>query len=213
MNKLFYFRTSTVNQSVSRQLENMKKIEGFDPNNLFIDKIQGNIPFMERPQAALLFDVVTNFYHNKDVEIYVDSIDRLGRNTVDILRTIELFTSNKVNLVFLKESFSTLLDNGNENPSAKLVLSVMASIAEMERNRIKERVAEGVQIAKANGKYKGRKPGSVQTDDKLLNRHQDVVNKLQRNWSVRAISKTTGKSFQTISKVRKVLLKRKGLNS
>lgn len=209
MNKLFYFRVSTTNQSVSRQLENMKKIEGYDPKNLFIDKVQGNVPFMERPQAAILFDVVTNFYHNEDVEIYVDSIDRVGRNTVDILKTIEMFTANKVNMIFLKEGFSTLLENKVENPSAKLVLSVMASIAEMERNRIRERIAEGVQIAKAKGLYRGRKPGSIQTDDKLLVRHQDVVNKLQRNWSVRAISKTTGKSFQTISKVRQVLLKRK----
>lgn len=213
MKKLFYTRISTVSQSVGRQVENLKRIDGFDPDNLFIDKIQGNVPFMERPQASVLFDVVTNFYNSQNVEIYVDSLDRWGRNTIDILKTIEVFTANKVRIIFLKEGFSTLLENGNENPSAKIVLSVMSALAEQEKNRITERVAEGVKLAKAKGHYRGRKPGSIQTDDKLLIRHQDVVNKLQRNWSVRAISKTTGKSFQTISKVRQVLLKRKGLNS
>lgn len=60
----------------------------------------------------------------------------------------------------VKEGFETLI---NENPIAKIVISVMGSIAEMERNRIKERTSEGIKIAKAKGKYKGIKIGSNQT--------------------------------------------------
>lgn len=207
--KLFYTRISSVKgQSVNRQIENLKKIEGYDAKNLFVDKIQGNIPFQQRPQASVLFDLVTSVEENKEVDIYCDSIDRFGRNTVDILQTIEIFTRNKVNIIFLKEGFSTLTVSRIENPSAKLVMGVMASLAEMERTRIKERVAEGVLIAKANGKYRGRKIGAVQTDARLLERHQDIVLKLNRKWSVRAISHATGKSFQTIVKVNKVLTKR-----
>lgn len=207
--KLFYTRISSVKgQSVNRQIENLKKIEGYDAKNLFVDKIQGNIPFQQRPQASVLFDLVTSIEENKEVDIYCDSIDRFGRNAVDILQTIEIFTRNKVNIIFLKEGFSTLTISRIENPSAKLVMGVMASLAEMERTRIKERVAEGVLIAKANGKYRGRKIGAVQTDAKLLQRHQDIVLKLNRKWSVRAISHATGKSFQTIVKVNKVLTKR-----
>ena len=211
MKKLFYTRISTVSQSVGRQVENLKRIEGFNPDNLFVDKIQGNVPFMQRPQASVLFDVVTNVHNNRDVEIFVDSLDRWGRNTIDILKTIEVFTKNKVKITFLKEGFSTLLDNGVENPSARLVMLVMSALSEQEKNRINERVAEGVALARANGKYLGRKVGAIQSDEKLLQRHNDIVLKINRNWSVRAIAHATDKSFQTIVKVRKVLLKRKGI--
>lgn len=211
--KLFYTRISSITQSAGRQIENLKKIEGYNPDNLFLDKIQGNVPFLERPKGSVLFDVCTNHKKEEMVEVYVDSIDRWGRNTLEILNTIQLFTINNIRLIFLKEGFSTLLDDGRENPTAKLILAVMATLAELERNRIKERVMEGVAIAKAHGKYKGRKVGACQTDEKLLQRHSDIVNKLNRNWSVRAIANTTQKSSVTITKVRKVLLKRKGLSN
>ena len=90
---------------------------------------------------------------------------------------------------------------------AKIVTSVMGSIAEMERNRIKERTAEGIQIAKAEGKYKGRKIGSVQTDTRLLERHLTVVKKLNKGLSVRDVASTLNCSTTTVMKVKKVIEK------
>lgn len=210
MNYYFYSRTSTALQNSARQIENFKNHIGFDPSKLFIEKIQGNIPFMERPEAVKMFDEITN--SNSFCTVVVDSTDRVGRNLLDILNTIELFKKNKINLKSLKEGFSTFLDNGEENPMANLVISVMGSISEMERNRIKSRTAEGVSIAKALGKYNGRKIGSVQSDDKLLQRHQTVVKKLQKGLSVREINEITRASSATIIKVKKVMKSRKMLN-
>ncbi len=199
----YYSRISNISQSASRQYHNFKNIEGFDSNNLFVDKVQGNVPFLERVEAAKLFDTVTAT--NGKHTIVVDSIDRLGRSLVDILNTIELFNKNSINLKSLKEGFETLLPNGDENPIAKVVCSVMGSIGEMERNRIKQRTAEGIAIAKAKGKYKGRKVGSSQSNDKLLERHKVVVTKLKKGLTVREINSMTGKSSATIIKVKKVL--------
>lgn len=210
MNYYFYSRTSTALQNSARQIENFKNHIGFDPSKLFIEKIQGNIPFMERPEAVKMFDEITN--SNSFCTVVVDSTDRVGRNLLDILNTIELFKKNKINLKSLKEGFSTFLDNGEENPMANLVISVMGSISEMGRNRIKSRTAEGVSIAKALGKYNGRKIGSVQSDDKLLQRHQTVVKKLQKGLSVREINEITRASSATIIKVKKVMKSRKMLN-
>ena len=161
----FYSRISTVGQNTGRQITNFKSHGEFKAENLYIDKVQGNVPFLERPEASKLFDIATS-NKSENTTIVVDSIDRLGRNLIDILHTIERFTSNGINLKSLKEGFETLID-GKENQMAKIVISVMGSIAEMERNRIKERTAEGIKIAKANGKYKGRKIGSVQTNKRL----------------------------------------------
>ncbi|HLV41199.1 MAG TPA: recombinase family protein [Brumimicrobium sp.] len=199
----FYSRISTSTQSANRQIENFKTHEGYNSSKLFIDKIQGNIPFMQRPEASKLFDSVTSL--NKKVVVIVDSIDRLGRNLLDVLKTIELFTENGISLKSIKEGFTTLLDNGKENPTAKLVISVMGSIAEMERNRIKERTTEGIAIAKAKGKYQGRKFGSVQTTEKMLQRHADIVKKLEKGLTIREIAQITGKSTATVQKVKNVI--------
>lgn len=109
-------------------------------------------------------DLLTSQYgEEREVTIVIDSIDRLGRDLIDILKTIKIFSDNRINVESLKEGFQILID-GKENPIAKIVISVMGSITEMERNRIKERTKEGIKIARAKGKFKGRKPGSCQLD-------------------------------------------------
>lgn len=203
MRIFFYSRISSVGQSANRQIANFKIHDGFEAEKVFVDKIQGNVPFLERPEASKLFDQLTSM--TCPVIVVVDSIDRLGRNLLDILNTIDLFTKNGISLKSLKEGFTTLLDNGKENPTAKLVISVMGSIAEMERNRIKERTSEGVKIARAMGKYQGRKLGSVQTTEKMLQRHADIVKKLEKGLTIREIAQITGKSTATIQKVKNVL--------
>lgn len=206
MNYYFYSRTSTVLQNSARQIETFKSHEGFDPSKLFVERIQGNVPFMERPEAVKMFDEITN--QTGACTVTVDSVDRLGRSLIDILNTIDLFTKNKINLKSIKEGFTTLLDNGYVNPMAQLVISCMGSIAEMNRNQIKTRAMEGIKVAQALGKFQGRKIGAVQTDEKLLQRHQTVVKKLQKGISMRDISEITGSSSATICKVKKVMSNR-----
>ena len=209
MNTYFYIRISTVGQNTARQIQNFKTMPTYNAKNLFIDKIQGDVLFMERPQGAKLFDIATS--SPEPITIVVDSIDRLGRDLIDVLNTVKLFTSNGVNIKSLKEGFETLLSNGKENPVATIVIATMGSIAQMERNRIKERTREGIAVAKAKGKYTGRKIGTTQSDDKLLSRHKTAVDKLKKGLLVRDIVKLTGKSSATVIKVKKVLEARQEL--
>lgn len=206
MNYYFYSRTSTVLQNSARQIETFKNHEGFDPSKLYVERIQGNVPFMERPEAVKMFDEITN--QKGACTVTVDSIDRLGRSLIDILNTIDLFTKNKINLKSIKEGFNTLLDNGEVNPMAQLVISCMGSIAEMNRNQIKTRAMEGIKVAQALGKFQGRKIGAIQTDEKLLQRHQTIVKKLQKGIPIRDITQITGSSSATITKVKKVMVNR-----
>lgn len=201
----FYSRVSTISQNATRQQVNFfKSIKEFNSKNLFVDKIQGNIAFLQRPEASKLFDKATSI-ENEKITIVVDSIDRLGRDLIDILSTIERFTKNGINLKSLKEGFETILENGKENPMSKIVVSVMGSIAEMERNRIKERQAEGIQLAKANGKYRGRKIGSTISDTQLLENHNTIVKKLKKGLSVREIAEIVNCSTTTVMRVKRIL--------
>jgi DNA invertase Pin-like site-specific DNA recombinase len=197
---LYYSRISTIGQNSGRQIANFKAHGHVSKNNVFIDKIQGNVPFFERPEAVKLFEAVTATGENEKT-IVIDSIDRLGRNLIDILKTIDVFTANHINVKSLKEGFETLMD-GKENPMAKMVISVMGSIAEMERNRIKERQTEGITLAKAGGKFRGRKLGSVQSPERLLQRYPIIVQKLKKGLSVRDVAELASCSTTTVMKVK-----------
>lgn len=203
MKYYFYSRVSTIGQNSSRQIENFRNFGNLNSENLFLDKISGAIPFFERPEAQRLFNEITPT--NQPTTIVIDSVDRLGRNLIDILSTIETFKKNKINIKSLKEGFETLTHDGEENPIAMMTIAVMGSVAQMERMRLKERQSEGIAIAKVNGKFKGRKIGSVQTNDKLIERHPLIVQFLQKGFTIREIVALTGKSSATITKVKKVL--------
>jgi DNA invertase Pin-like site-specific DNA recombinase len=96
---------------------------------------------------------------------------------------------------------------------AQLIISCMGSIAEMNRNQIKTRALEGIRVAQALGKFKGRKVGATQTDEKLLQRHQSICKKLQKVISISDITEITGTSSATICKVKKVMVSRKMLEA
>ena len=147
--KAKYLRISTSNQNLERQLLNEKEFDF-----IYIDICSGGVPFKERKQASKLLK-------NKDItHITISEITRLGRNMGNILETIQHFTDNTVNILIENLGLTTLLPNGKPNDTASLVINIMSSIGQYERALLKERTAQGIQIAKAKGKYKGRKRGA-----------------------------------------------------
>jgi DNA invertase Pin-like site-specific DNA recombinase len=193
--KVRYARISTLSQNLDRQLKDDLKV--------YSDKCSGSIKFEERPSAKrLLKDIDAG----KVNHIVTDSIDRLGRNTKDILHTIEYFEAHHVQLESEKEGLKLFGPDGKVNPTTKLTLSIMSSLAEFERQRILERTKEGREIAKLKGKYLGRKPGSHESPEKFLAKHQDVIRELGNGESIRRVAKFTGKSPVTVQKVKGFLV-------
>lgn len=209
MKTVYYSRVSSSSQNNARQVEKFKRIGLNQKDDLFMDICSGSIPFKKRPEAIRLWDLSTSY--SDEVKIVVDSIDRLGRNFKDILNTVEDFTELRVNIQFLKEGFETLDPNGKVNQYGKIILAVMGSIAEAERERIRERQAEGIAVAKNKGIYienGKKKKGYVEPMDKFLSKHKDIVTKLNAGLNYRDIAKVTGKSTSTIAKVVKKLKER-----
>ena len=196
--KARYIRVSTGNQNTERQL--VKK----HPNEaLFVDVISGAIPFKERPKGKELFDEIEKGAVNY---ISVHSVDRLGRNLFDILSTLEFFYENKVNLKVDNLGIESLV-NEKPNHAFKLIISVMANIAEMERESLLERQREGIAIAKAKGTYKGRVKGSVESDKDVLERYKSVIKHLKNGQSLRNTAKLCEISLGTVQKVKALLKK------
>lgn len=194
--KARYIRVSTSNQKTERQLVKKHKDE-----SLFIDVISGAIPFKDRPKGKKLLTEIENSNINY---ISVHSIDRLGRNLFDILSTLEILNDKKVTLKVDNLGIESLVKD-KPNHAFKLIISVMANIAEMERESLLERQREGISIAKAKGVYKGRVKGSVESDKVVLQRYKNVVKHLKKGQSLRNTAKLCNVSLGTVQKVKSII--------
>lgn len=195
--KARYVRVSSLKQNEERQL-----VRQHPDEKLYIDKISGSIPFEQRPEAQQLLNAVLS----GDVTyISVSSIDRLGRSTLDVLQTIDTFTKKGVVLKVDNLGLESLV-TGKENPTFKLIVSVLANIGEMERQTLRERQLEGIQIAKLKGTYKGREKGTTETREEVLEKYQHVVKHLTKNnFTYKEIAKLCDCSKNTVIKVKKTL--------
>ncbi|MBO4393229.1 MAG: recombinase family protein [Spirochaetales bacterium] len=140
--KVAYIRVSTKEQNTARQEE---ALQGFGIERSFIEKISGKNT--DRPQLKAMLD-----YVREGDTVVVESYSRLARSTYDLLNIVEELNRKNVAFVSLKENVDT------STPQGKLMLTIFAGLAQFERECILQRQAEGIAIAKAEGKYRGRKP-------------------------------------------------------
>ena len=137
-----YIRISTPEQNTARQEVLMQEL---GVEKVFIDRMSGKNT--DRPQLKQML----SFVRQGDTVI-VESISRFARNTRDLLELVEQLAAKGVEFVSRKEQIDTT------TPTGKFMLTVFGAVAELEREYILQRQAEGISIAKANGVYKGRKP-------------------------------------------------------
>lgn len=140
--KVGYVRVSTQEQNPARQEELMKS---FGVEKVYSEKLSGKDT--NRPQ----FQEMMSFLREGDT-LYVESFSRLSRSTRDLLDTVNTLNTKQVSLVSDKEKIDTT------TPQGRLIMTVFAAIYEFERENTLQRQAEGIAIAKKQGKYKGRKP-------------------------------------------------------
>lgn len=140
--RVFYVCCSTIEQNEARQL---KMAEEQNAEKVFVDKASGK----NTDRAA--FKEMMAFVRAGDT-VVVESISRIARNTRDLLSIVSELTEKGVEFVSLKENIDTT------TPQGRFMLTVFGALAELERENILERQREGIEIAKSEGKYKGRKP-------------------------------------------------------
>ena len=188
-----YARVSTFEQNIKRQLPDTD-------DRVYWDKCSGTVEFTDRQAGKeLMQDAEAG--HIEVIKVH--SIDRLGRNTIDVLQTIKRFTELNVCIKSEKEGLQTLTDEGKENPVAQLLISVLSTLAEIDYKRRREAQQEGIALAKAEGKYTGRKEGTTIDDEDYLLKHADVNALLDRDVTIREIAKITEKSKTTVMNVKK----------
>ena len=173
--KVGYVRVSTIEQNEERQLEQMKDL---NLDKIYKEKVSGKNT--DREQLKLMLDFV-----REGDEVYVCDFSRLSRSTKDLLDIIETLEKKHVRLISLKESFDTNTATG------RLMITMIAAINTFERENLLERQREGIEIAKRQGKYKGRKM-------KQLDNFNDVYQEWQQgNITATAACKLLGISRAT----------------
>lgn len=198
--KATYIRVSTVEQNLDRQ-----QVETI--GTIFTDKISGSVKFSERPAGAKLLEQIKE---GNIKEVNVHSIDRLGRNTIDVLTTIELITSHGCNVISKKEGLQMFIE-GKPNPIAKMMIGILSTLAEFELQRSKERQMEGIAAAKLKGTYKTnqRPTGSTEPTEVFLNKlsTKKIIKYLNQGFSVRTTARMAEVSPSSVQKVQKILKK------
>ena len=140
MANLGYIRVSTVNQNEDRQVKALNKL---NLDKVFKEKVSAKD--RNRPQLKALLD-----YAREGDTIYITDFSRIARSTKDLLDIVEILKDKDIKLISLKENLDT------STPTGKLMLTMIGAINEFERDNMLERQREGIAIAVAKGKYKGR---------------------------------------------------------
>lgn len=196
----YYLRTSHYLQNIGTQTD---KIE--DGWKVYKDEgVSGRISFQDRPSGKKLLQDISS---GKISQVVVLRIDRLGRNTTDILTTIKLIHQYQVPIRSLNEGITTLDDNGRETPMTNLLLNLLSSLSEFQYHQTREKTLDGILRGKLDGKYKGRKTGSVESVDKFKNKPKvkKIKELLGSGLGVRSISRIVECSPNYIYKVKEKL--------
>ena len=165
-----YKRVSTIDQSTERQLE------GIELDRVFEDKLSGKD--RNRPQLDILLSIL----REGDV-IHIHSMDRLARNTRDLLNLVEEITSKGCKVMFHTEHLS--FEPNKTDPYQQLMMTMLGAVAQLERSLILQRQKEGIAIAKNKGKYKGGK-------NKLSAEQAQEIKELAKTNSITALAKRFG---------------------
>lgn len=195
--KVLYVRCSSLEQKTDRQRVNESEYDF-----VIEDKVSGAIDFSLRPGGSRVLELLQK---GQITELGVWQIDRLGRNLLEILNTIQSFSEKGVPIYFISQGLRTLNKDGKENPISKLIINILGVVSEMERNQIRERQLQGITIAKARGAYKGRKRGTKEDTLTFLSKpkNKKAGELLKKGYKGTEVAKIVGVHLNTVSKIKR----------
>lgn len=202
---VIYSRVSstTDRQSTERQVLDLKSFaekNDFKVCKVFEEKISGAKKNEER---NILMECV-DYCITKNIDCLLTSeLSRIGRSTLQVLKTLDSLHTNKVNVYVQNLGLNTLNDNKEINPLASIIITVLAEMSSIERSNIQFRLNSGRQNFIDKGGKLGRKIGSEKSLEQLKEEYKDVLALLKRGYSIRNTAKLSGRSISTIQRVKK----------
>lgn len=205
MKSVIYARVSstTDRQNTDRQIVDLKNYA--QQNNIdVVEVFEEHISGAKKNDERIILRECLNFCFNNGIDtLLISELSRLGRNVDEVLENVKLCKEHRLNIYFQKEQLNTFNADGTENPFLTIMIAVLGTCAQMERENIKFRLNSGRQKYINDGGKLGRKVGSTKTIETKEIEYKDVIKELKRGTSVRRTAKLCDVSVSTVQRVKK----------
>lgn len=203
-------RVSTDKQDYQRQIVELtdycSKV-GWEIVKVFANKISGAKKTEERPEVLEMLSYVKEHAIKR---VCCLEVSRLGRNTLEALKVIQMLNDNKVSLFIKNYNLETLNPDGTPNPVASLITTILLEVASMERRTILERVNSGrnqyIAKCRKEGVKMGRPSDYKKSEDTYKEQYQKEIALLRKGISLRNVSQLTNTSMNTLRKLKSMFL-------
>ena len=202
---VIYARVSSTNdrQNTQRQIEDLTRFANSNDYNIigtYEEHISGAT---KNENRTVLMECINYCIANKVNYILLSELSRLGRSTLQVLKSLEMLHEAGVSVYIQNLGIYTLNATGEANPIASIMVTVLAEMANIERSNIVYRLNSGRESYIANGGKLGRKKGSVKTTERKKEEYKEVISLLKRGYSVRNTAKLSSVSVSTVQRVKR----------
>jgi len=193
-------------QNYDRQIKDLTeyaKSVKHDVVSVFAEKVSGAKKNNERPELMNMVE----FANKNDVDkVLVTELSRLGRDTLQILQTIEILNQNKISLFIQNYNIETLTPEKEINPMSQFLITILAEIARMERKSIENRLSSGYHNYRSKGGTVGRKMGYRKSKEDMQVQYAEEIKMLRKGYNYQHISQITTTNKNTLTKLRHVFI-------
>ena len=208
---VIYARVSSQNdrQDTTRQVQDLRKYA--ESQNLTILKtFEEHISGAKKIEERQILSECLEYCTSHSVKfLLVSELSRLGRSTLQVLRSLEILHEAKVSVYIQNIGISSLQPNGEVNPIASIMITILAEMSNIERSNIQYRLNSGRKQYIERGGRLGRKPGSRKTTEQMKEEYKEVISLLKKDYSIRNVAKLTGCSVQTVQTVKNLFINSK----
>ena len=203
-NAVIYARVSSVSdrQDTSRQIEDLRKYANSQEIEVvatFEEHISGAKKNEERQVLTECLEYCTT---NSVHYLLLSELSRLGRSTLQVLRSLERLHEAKVSVYIQNLGLYTLQPNGEVNPIASIMVTILAEMSNIERSNIVYRLNSGRTNYIAKGGKLGRKTGSMKTEERKREEYKEVIALLKKGYSVRNVAKLQSIGISTVQRIK-----------
>ena len=202
---VIYARVSSTGdrQDTARQIKDLEKYarsQNVEIVKIYEEHVSGAKRIEERQVLTECLEYCTR---NSVDFLLLSELSRLGRSTLQVLRSLEMLHEAKVSVYIQNLGLYTLLPDGKVNPIASIMVTVLAEMANIERSNIQYRLNSGRANYIANGGKLGRKKGSTKSEEKLKEEYKETILLLKKGYSIRNIAKLQGIGISTVQRIKK----------
>ena len=203
-NAVIYARVSSVSdrQDTARQIQDLTRYanaQEIEVVSIFEEHISGAKKNEER---QVLTDCLEYCTANSVNYLLLSELSRLGRSTLQVLRSLEILHEAKVSVYIQNLGLYTLQTDGKVNPIVSILITILAEMSNIERSNIVYRLNSGRANYIAKGGKLGRKVGSIKTEERKREEYKEVIQLLKKGYSVRNISKLQGLGISTVQRIK-----------